>query len=390
MVNKKVRFNWREHPELEILEKRTHEEKHFGVLNSDKIVMIKSSGLLHAKTNEGFKDIQTELPDFNFPEGKDLNLAEDKHYMLELPSWGNAVVEENGKVVRVYDLDGVSIFKYHSPLITHDGELPYEIQDLNGVKIKDGLAKDLKFDQKLIRKTTAEDADFEVSDNKLYFKLKADTKIKTENKKTVKAWDDTDTSSTNNADTFVRQQTPTTNLGTNTVVTIYNASGLRYNAFFRFTMSAGSGSISDVKLYLYNVELGASLSADVQEMTTTDWVENQATYNIYKTGSNWTTSGGDFSATIIDTTAVTSTSAWYNWVLMGTGATNPLTLDWSDVINIALRVIAGDTSGSQYANFATKEYATSGFRPYLEITYTPGGFTPTPLMHMRLMAGGGV
>jgi hypothetical protein len=53
---------------------------------------------------------------------------------------------------------------------------------------------------------------------------------------------------------------------------------------------------------------------------------------------------------------------------MGTGATNPLTLDWLDNVHLLLKTNseAGSNHGARYY---TKENASN--KPYLEITYTP-------------------
>jgi len=365
-------FDWINNSHLEDKSKRTHEEKHFFHPDGGaKMICIKSSGLLHAKTDKGFQDIRTELPNFNFPEGKEINKEEEKHYMLDLPEWGDIRVDDDKKVVRVYDLDGKSIYKYHSPLVTVKGELPYSIYDSNNVKIKDGLAKDLEFYQKLVKKDTAESADFEVVDKKLYFKLSPKTKLKVKDKYTLQAWDDTDTTSTNSGDSDCREGSPTVNRSTAVeFATGYHTSGtnLKMRGFIQWTLPSGSGTISDVVMWLYNTVGTQTLAQVNMHQLTRTFVESQVTWNVYSTGNNWTTAGGDYGATIVDSNTGNTNFTWYSFGVMGSAATNPITLTWSDTVGFLLK--AATESGNNYNDWASKEATNTSLRPYLEITYS--------------------
>lgn len=382
MIKEKVRFDWRQHPEMEIVNKRSHEEKHFQIPGTDQIIMIKSSGVLHAKTDRGFEDIQTEIPDFNFPEGKEISKNDVKHHMLDLPSWGRAELEDNNKVVRVYDLDNRPIYKYQSPLITDKGEIPYDIKDEKMVKVREGLEKDVKFGESLVRKATAEEAEFEVVDNKLYFKLSKTASNKLKSGKILQAWDATDITSVNNKDAFIRKFDATVNRGTLTDLHVYNRndnSDIR-RSIINFTLPSGSGSISDVNLYLYGFSgslLGGPWDVNVHNLTQTSWTEAGNSWNNYSAGNAWTTPGGDFSATIIDTlVGVGNRAAWANFGIMGGAALNPLTLDWTDELNLLLKVGSetGRVGNLLEENYYSKEYAVNtALRPYLEITYSAGG-----------------
>ena len=184
----------------------------------------------------------------------------------------------------------------------------------------------------------------------------------------------TDTSSTNNKDAHMHNETPTTNQGNLTGLNVYRSSGgaLRRTCI-HFTLSAGSGTISDVKLYLYSNTQSVTKTyyLNAHQLSRTDWVEGDGsagsgvTWNSYDGTNPWTTAGGDFSATIIDSILSLAAGNWMNWVLMGTGSDNPLTLNWNDNVHILLKIAnEGVKNGNQ---FNSKENASN--KPYLEITY---------------------
>lgn len=179
---------------------------------------------------------------------------------------------------------------------------------------------------------------------------------------------DTDTSSTNNKDTYLKEYSPDTNYGSGSDMGIIgDDEARRINAIIHFTLSSGSGTISDVKLKLYeSTQTQSSDTADVHELTQTGWVEDEATWNEYSSGNSWTSAGGDYNATIIDSTTIGDGNGWKTWVLMGTGATNPLTLDWSDNIHLLLKT-RNRLSPNCGAYVNSKEAASN--KPYLEITY---------------------
>ncbi len=99
---------------------------------------------------------------------------------------------------------------------------------------------------------------------------------------------------------------------------------------------------------------------------TRDWDEASADFNNASTGTPWTTVGGDFDPTPIDTTAIPiGTLGWYEWDvttqvqawLDGTQPNYGFYLDWDSV------------SAGFWVGFASREYATSSQRPELVITY---------------------
>lgn len=185
-----------------------------------------------------------------------------------------------------------------------------------------------------------------------------------------------DTASVNNKDTNIREEVATTNYGTNTFLTLgkYDA-GQTHNALLNFTLSAGTGTVTDVKLNLYRLDSlgwsqnGNSAAFNAHSITQAGWTETGATWNKYDGTTNWAVAGGDYNGTIIDNGAATSDATWMTLVLMGTGATNPLTLTWGSVIDIFIK----DSTGvvNRALGTPSKEYTTdTSKRPYIEITYS--------------------
>lgn len=372
-----MQFDWISYEDIKSL--RTHETKHFPHPNEvGKMVCIQSLGRLHAYTDNGFEDIATELPNYKFPEGVLATAGETKE-ILDLPAWGDIRVEDKGKTVRVYDRAGVPIYRYHQLISVPEGVKPFIVLDSEGVQTKTSETKesDINYQngERVERTPEAEELTFDVTDGKLFVVFPKDAK----NTGTVQLYDDTDTTSTNNKDTNIRQEGATNNYGTDTFLTFgrYDP-GQTHNALLNFTLASGTGTVTGVSINLYRLDaLGWSSNAnsatfDAHEITQTAWTETGATWNKYDGTNNWSSAGGDFSATIIDTAGAATNLTWLTLILMGTGSTNPLTLTWSNAINILIREATG--SNSRALGTPSREYITDTTkRPYVEITYTAGG-----------------
>lgn len=100
-------------------------------------------------------------------------------------------------------------------------------------------------------------------------------------------------------DAYLREINPDTNYGTGTTIYIQNTADFIRKSLLEFDISelpAGATLIS-ATLELYysgfaNDPVG--LTAWAYKQIHTDWVEAEATWNIYKTGSSWTAAGGDY------------------------------------------------------------------------------------------------
>lgn len=172
-----------------------------------------------------------------------------------------------------------------------------------------------------------------------------------------------DTSSTKNRVARIISNLATTNFGG--AFTAGNFSGSTRNGLIDFTMSSGSGTISKVTLFLYSSgEIRSGGTHSAHQITTTGWTQAGVTWNKYDGTNNWTTAGGDYGSAIYTTGTISGTPGWVQFDLMGGSASNPLTLNWGDDVNILVKVASGTSE---------VDYDTATNLPYLEITYTSGG-----------------
>ena len=367
-----------EKQKVEIVSERRHNIKVFDNGNGTKSMRVGSANY-HYFDGKDFKDI----PNLPFPEGKLIKSDSDLS-MVNVPEWGRAELEENDEVVRIYDKKDVPIYRFHSPAVAKKDDKAFILKeeispgkqiDIMTTDVLDVIKKS-KDKSKFIIKIPNEDkltkVKFEIKNNKIFFKLPDEIESKD-----LRAYDDTDTTSTNNKDGGVDEANKTTNYGTGTArwIGLEGGNGIRFLS--QWTLPIVSGTISKITLNLYeSTNVYGTVVADLHELIRSDWVEDEFTWNIYKTGSNWTTAGGDYSATIVDTTNM-ATIAWQQWVLLGTGSTNPITATWGDTIDLIIK--DHDESGSDiYELVWTKEH--DGLNPYIEITYesaTADPCTPT-------------
>lgn len=325
----------------EIKELRTYFTKDFyHPTDQEKRIKILGSGLLHAFVNNEFKPIE-DLP-YSFPEGKEIDLT---NYIMDLPGWGTAQVEESGKILRIFDEKGTAIYRFHSPAVLHKD------------KIKDE-AEPEDFDE----------CQFEIQGNKLHFKLPQIVK----NERPLKAYDDVDNSSTNNADATLNSQNNSTNYGSYAYwkTQFVLETSVKLREIVKWTLPSGSGTITQVSLYACVQGTLENGNVNVHQLTR-DFVESEATWDSYSTGNAWATAGGDFSSTIIDVTACPAIGNWQQWDLKGGSSDNPLTLTWSDSVLLLLKC-ADEELADHNNTYYSKEYTTDPTkRPYLQITYTP-------------------
>lgn len=167
-------------------------------------------------------------------------------------------------------------------------------------------------------------------------------------------------------DTYLSDSSPNNNYGGSSTVSVMNVSGPQVNnVLVSFDLSGlNAVSIESATLGMYVHARIASGTVKVYKLTRNDWVESTANWNRYKTGSNWSTAGGDY---------VTSKPS-------GASGTPPTTNNWwttdvtaivSDALtnSVQANFILVGTSGSSYT-FRTKENFTESTRPYLDVTYT--------------------
>jgi len=150
-----------------------------------------------------------------------------------------------------------------------------------------------------------------------------------------------------------------------------------YRSILHFTLPANPGGIiSSVKLYLYKYfDLAGytCIEAEAHELTQTAWVEMEATWYSHTAAANWTSGGGDYSATIIDTTndlQPFGIYGWEYWNLLGAGAANPIAIDWTDDVHLLMKYPEPIGEQLSYEHWYSSDYAVDpALRPKLVIEY---------------------
>lgn len=181
-----------------------------------------------------------------------------------------------------------------------------------------------------------------------------------------------------NADTSLFMNAPTTNYGTNTKIYVlgyYAAGNNKISSILKFDFSAvvpAGATITLATLSLYCLQSVASRTITVYRLLRTDWVETGATWNVYKTGSNWGTAGAlgsgvDFTPT--DAASATSVAAdgWLNEIVTAQVQT---ALDSVGGVAHFFVADAAASSGGVSNNYSSNNDATTTLRPKLYIEYT--------------------
>ena len=131
-------------------------------------------------------------------------------------------------------------------------------------------------------------------------------------------------------------------------------------------------TISSAVLNLYAYDVVSSDTYTCSRLLRRDWVELQATWVIYKTGSSWTTAGcgsngNDYTSADAVGIAVSSTG-WKQWTI-----TSQVQTAQTGDFNVATRIAGTTTSGTTSKLFYARssEYAgDTSLRPKLIVEYT--------------------
>jgi hypothetical protein len=192
-----------------------------------------------------------------------------------------------------------------------------------------------------------------------------------------------DITSVNNKDSYIDGYSGyvNNNYGSNTIITIYNYAGWQIqHSLLNFTLPMLSGTITDITLNMYSDTVRSYNDPAIYvnaHLNNSDWTEGTLTWNNAPT----------YNATVIGQTPFKQVAGWYVIPLMGSGALNPLSLNWGDSVNLRLKASVENSSYKAQATWYSKEYTTDpSKRPYLEITYD--GAAPTHTSNLLMMGVG--
>jgi hypothetical protein len=119
-------------------------------------------------------------------------------------------------------------------------------------------------------------------------------------------------------DSWLNGSLTTTNYGSTTTMRVDFTSTAPGNgrAVVKFDLSSIPSGATVTGVTLHLTVTGASSKGSTRSVgvysLTRDWVESQVTWTRAQTGTNWTTLGGDYTATALATTSVTGL-AQYSW-----------------------------------------------------------------------------
>jgi len=141
-----------------------------------------------------------------------------------------------------------------------------------------------------------------------------------------------------------------------------------------FIPAGASITAAEWVFYVYSTGAQAGHNFYAYRLVTTDWVEDEATWTVYKTGSNWPQAGGDPTTPDIDWGTVT-TSGWKSKDL--TAIVQDAWDNRSKVLNFLVRCDAPLTIAGRFTTFPKERYGGpySDRIHHVRITYTLEGRT---------------
>jgi len=161
-------------------------------------------------------------------------------------------------------------------------------------------------------------------------------------------------------DTRLDVYNPNTNYGNATTLYLQPPSLSRFIMHFDISDVPDAVIFSQGDILIYR-DASDATHITAYRLTRTDWVEAQATWNSYKTGSTWTTAGGDYTTTNSVETYCNA-DGWQTW--------NAATLIQDCYNNQSKNVHLLFNTTEKAVYFYSKEHATTARRPKLTVTYT--------------------
>ncbi len=186
------------------------------------------------------------------------------------------------------------------------------------------------------------------------------------------------------ADAHIRDgESSSNNFGDKTSIWLKKAIvGFQRRGILSFDFSALDDSAviesAYLDLYYFNNSIGndpASETVEVNRLTQTGWVEDEATWNGYKNVTPWTTAGGDYTATDQAAALMPGAFGWVRWTV--TEQIRNAQRNTSEIANMLVK-FSSSAAPNAAARFLSKESADPSRHPRLIINYTMNGVVERP------------
>lgn len=190
------------------------------------------------------------------------------------------------------------------------------------------------------------------------------------------------TNDTDGVDTFIDSGATNTNYATSGAVYIgrSNSSGYMYRGLVKFDLSplpVDSIILSAIISLYSNGNDAANGSSQVSVFRfLRNWVEAQATWNIWATSNNWSTAGAMTNASDVDTTAIAQSGSIAGNLAVGDEITFSLNVtEFTKMVNGTYSNYGfgfkqdSDTSLAYLHEYCSSSHATAGYHPKLVVEY---------------------
>lgn len=168
------------------------------------------------------------------------------------------------------------------------------------------------------------------------------------------------------ADSFIREQSPTTNFGATSPLSITGFGGFPDRTLLEFDVSSipASATIDSAELKMRGDPIASGIFGIAVDRVTKAWVEAEVTWGEYSSGNAWGLPGGDYDATD------EVTASWDR-------ATTPDTIDITALVQDALDNRAGTLSlivRATDSNFGSAyDSREAALPPVLTVSYSGTG-----------------
>jgi hypothetical protein len=176
------------------------------------------------------------------------------------------------------------------------------------------------------------------------------------------------------ADTQLSEESPDTNNGGSSYFVVHSQSTNKdFRSILRFDASSiGSLLIDSAILSLYYSLLylhdPVGRTYYVNELTETGWVETEATWNSYETGSAWVAAGGDYVDSYQASATVPAAAGWMTWDI--TNIVKHCQTAHSSIVNLHIMDATEEADFTGYGAYLNSRTAALR-QPKLTITYHP-------------------